>query len=118
MKKERKRVERELTQIAFANAADYMEVLESPQEGRLVRLTPTTGMSQKKRAALAGIKEGKSGVEVKLKDALKALELLCKLNGHFGEAKQPPGEGSMEELLEGLKELDKPAATEEEEDDL
>lgn len=118
MERERRKVEQELRRIAFANAADYVEVLECPQEGRLVRTIPTERLKDKQRAALAAIKESKGGVEVKLKDSLKALELLCKLNGLLGaEKKTEGGQGSFEELLEGLRELDPPPEPDEEGDD-
>lgn len=116
--RERSRIERELRQIAFANAADYVEILDSPDEGRLVRVLPSSGIKARQLAALAVIKEGKNGVEIKLKDSLKALELLCKLRGLLVTDKKQSGGDNLEELLEGLRELDSPLLDEEENDDL
>lgn len=118
--RERRRVERELKKIAYANAADYVEILENPQEGRLVKTVATAKLGGGRLSALAAVKEGKNGVEIKLKDSLKALELLCKLNGLLSpEKKDNGGQNSLEELLEGLRELENsPTEDEEEEDDL
>lgn len=116
--RERGKIERELRAIAFANAADYLEVLDSSQEDRWVRMKPTAALRRGQRAALASVKEGKNGVELKLKDSLKALELLCKLYGLLPGDKKPPGQGSLQELLEGLRELEEPVPDEEECDEL
>lgn len=101
----RRRVERELRYIAFANAADYLEILEAPQEGRLVKTMATSRLTVGKKAAIAAIKEGKNGVEVKLKDPIKAMELLCRLNGIMTQEAKQAEQGNLEELMKGLREL-------------
>ncbi|MEG0752648.1 MAG: hypothetical protein RR461_02355 [Angelakisella sp.] len=53
------------------------------------------------------------GMEVKLKDSIKALELLCKLHGFLGADKKESDTGQLDELIEGLRGT---AVAEEEED--
>ena len=90
----------ELARIAFANGTDFARVVsrEAPttiidDEGnpqqvmgsvQSVRLLDTKDVDPEKRAAIAGIKEGKYGIEVKSYDKVKALELLGQHLGLFG----------------------------------
>lgn len=79
----------ELVIIAKANAADFVQVTNrkeidkngNPVEVCRVRIKPTDEIDQGKIAALAGIRQSACGVEVKLYDKLKALELLMR---HMG----------------------------------
>jgi phage terminase small subunit len=68
----------ELSAIAFARATDYAEVKDG-----CVKIKNTSGMTEDQIRAIAGIKEGKFGIEVKLNDKEKALELLGKHLGMF-----------------------------------
>lgn len=68
----------ELAAIAFARATDYAEV----KKGTVV-IKDTDGLSDKQIKAIAGIKEGKFGIELKLNDKEKALELLGRHLGMF-----------------------------------
>lgn len=68
----------ELAAIAFARATDYAEV----KKGAVV-MKDTDGLSEKQIKAIAGIKEGKFGIELKLNDKEKALELLGRHLGMF-----------------------------------
>lgn len=68
----------ELAAIAFARATDYAEV----KKGSVV-IKDTDGLSEKQIKAIAGIKEGKFGIELKLNDKEKALELLGRHLGMF-----------------------------------
>lgn len=103
------RVIQELARVAFANGTDFARVVSSEQpvsvvddEGNLqnvmrkvqrVELIDTYQLNQEKRAAIAGIKEGKHGIEVSSYDKVKALELLGKHLGLFdGKAAQAPNE--------------------------
>jgi phage terminase small subunit len=72
----------ELAAIAFANGADYAKI---EGEGALshVEFTPTSKLDPMKLKAIAGIKESQSGMEVKLHDKLRAIELLDKYLGLF-----------------------------------
>ena len=62
----------ELAAIAFANGADFATV----NQNGIVRITPTSELPDEKRKAIASIKEGQYGTEVKVHDKVKALELL------------------------------------------
>lgn len=94
---------RELAAIAFSNTTDYAKVIEkdavtevdgnmepvldpdgNPVKYRTVELELTENLTQEQRSALAVIKKGRDGYEVKPYDKLKALELLGKHLGMFG----------------------------------
>lgn len=79
------RIIRELASIAFANGADFAEVIEL---GGLqtVEFKATKDLPAEKRAAIASIKSGSSGMEVKTYDKLKAMELLGKYLGYLNPA--------------------------------
>lgn len=86
------RVLRELARVAFADAADYVQVetriinrgeVKVPIE--LVVHKETAELSADQRAAIASIKQGAHGVEVKLHDKIKALELLGRHIGMFND---------------------------------
>lgn len=68
----------ELAAIAFAKVTDYANI----RHGQLV-LKDTQELTDTQIKALAGIKDGKFGVEVKLNDKEKALELLGRHLGMF-----------------------------------
>lgn len=100
---------RELARVAFANGTDFARIVSTPvpttvvdEEGNLqqvirrtqrVELVDTDRVTPEKRAAIAGIKEGKHGIEVKSYDKVRALELLGRHLGLFGEKDQVPTEG-------------------------
>ena len=87
------RVVKELARIAFANIADYLHVetqTRTKDDGtevtyQIVMLSETEDLSVDQRAAIAGIKQGANGVEVKLHDKIKALELLGRHIGMFND---------------------------------
>lgn len=72
------RVLEELAAIAFAKATDYAEI-----KGECVRIKDTDTLDEQQIRAIAGIKEGKFGIELKLNDKEKALELLGRHLGMF-----------------------------------
>ena len=72
------RVLQELAAIAFARAADFAEVKNDH-----VIIKDTAELTEQQIRAIAGIKEGKFGIEVKLNDKEKALELLGRHLGMF-----------------------------------
>ena len=86
-------VVKELARIAFADATDYVQVETRTVEKndgtelsyQTVTLTETAELSADQRAAIAGIKQGTNGVEVKLHDKIKALELLGRHIGMFND---------------------------------
>ena len=86
------RVVMELARVAFADATDYVQVetriinkgdIEVPIE--LAVHKETAELSADQRAAIASIKQGANGVEIKLHDKIKALELLGRHIGMFND---------------------------------
>lgn len=61
------RVIEELAAIAFAKATDFVQI----SHGNVI-LTDTSKLSENQIKAIAGIKEGKNGIELKLNDKEKA----------------------------------------------
>ena len=74
------RVLREIAAIAFADIGDIVSV-----SGGAVCLANTNELPEEKRKMISGIKEGREGVEVKMYDRLRALELLGRHLGMFDE---------------------------------
>lgn len=86
------RVVKELARVAFADATDYVQVetriinrgeVKVPIE--LAVHKETAELSADQRAAIASIKQGANGVEIKLHDKIKALELLGRHIGMFND---------------------------------
>ena len=75
------RVLAELSAIAFAKATDYVEV----SNDGAVKIKATANLTDEQKKAIAGIKEGANGVEVKLVDKTKALEMLSRHLGLFND---------------------------------
>lgn len=69
----------ELMKIAKADGTQFAEVRK---RGR-VYLVPTEDLTPEQRAAVASIKKGKNGTEIKTYDKVKALELLGRHLGLF-----------------------------------
>ena len=80
------RVIEELAAIAFARATDYT-IIENGQ----VKLKDTKQLTDTQIKAIAGIKDGKFGVEVKLNDKEKALEMLGRHLGMFKDKVEVSG---------------------------
>lgn len=96
------RVLEELAAIAFARATDFAEV-----KGGFVIIKDTAGLSEQQIKAIAGIKEGKFGVELKLNDKEKALELLGRHLGMFKDRMEVSGleeqQKKLGDILEQLR---------------
>lgn len=71
----------ELSAIAFAKATDYVEV----DNNGSVKIKPTSELTTEQKKAIAGIKEGANGIEIKLVDKTKALEMLSRHLGLFND---------------------------------
>lgn len=80
------RVLKELAAIAFAKATDYAEV----KDGQ-VNIKDTANLDEQQIRAIAGIKEGKFGIEVKLNNKEQALELLGRHLGMFKDKLEVSG---------------------------
>lgn len=103
---------RELAMIAFSNAADYASIIEkqavintengvavslfdedgNPVMYRTVEPVLTAELTEEQKRALAVIKKGKDGFEVKPYDKVRALELLGKHLGMFTEKVEMSGQ--------------------------
>ncbi|QNO17345.1 terminase small subunit [Caproicibacterium amylolyticum] len=92
------RVLQELAAIGFARGTDYAQVTKSGA----VAIKPTDQLNDQQKAAVTGIKETQAGVEVKLADKVKALELLGKHLGMFDGASQS---ADIEDLADLRKEV-------------
>lgn len=95
----------ELAKIAFANGAEYAKVVGC---GTGVELKDTDELTGNQRAAIASIKEGKFGIEVKTYDKVQALELLGKHLGLFDSRSGhvPASENNLLEVILNTEEVD------------
>lgn len=114
-------VVREIAAIAFSNPSDFFKIIDrpitaggipvldengNPKTYKDVEFVNTDNLSPESKKAIAGIKQGSNGLEVKLNDKLKALELLGRHLGMFkdkievkGEINNPYKELTTEQLL-------------------
>ena len=95
------RVIKELAAIAFARATDYVEIRGNGVCGTVV-IKPTTDLSDEQVRAIAGIKEGANGIEIKLNDKEKALELLGRHLGMFKDKVEVSGLDEEKSKLDAL----------------
>lgn len=95
------RVIKELAAVAFANGTDFAQIRS---DGYVV-FTPTEALTDEQKKAVASIKEGKFGIEVKTYDKIQALELLGKYLGLFSDQR---GAQTQEKnnLLEAIKDIE------------
>lgn len=92
----------ELAAIAFADVTDYVQITE--HEGMpMVELTPTKDIPIRKRAAIASIKQGNNGIEIKLHNKLDALDKLGRHLGMFKERDIENEELADDGFLEALE---------------
>lgn len=82
---------RELAKIGFANVTDFVTIKRDGEAAK-VEVKPTAEMPREKMGAIAGIKEGANGIEIKLNDKNKALELLGKHLGMFRDKTEISGD--------------------------
>lgn len=85
------RVIQELAKIAFAKITDYVEV-QSDGVKNIVVVKSTEELSKNQVSAIAGIKQGKYGIEVKLNDKERALEMLGRHLGMWNDKINISGE--------------------------
>lgn len=91
------RVIEELAAIAFAKATDFVQIVDEK-----VTWTDTENLSEKQSRAIAEIKEGKFGIELKLNDKEKALELLGRHLGMFKDKLEVTGLEAEQSKLDDL----------------
>ncbi len=95
------RVLEELAAIALEKATDYAEV----KDGQVI-VKNTEELDEQQIRAIAGIKEGKFGIEVKLNDKLKAIELIGRHLGMFKDKLEVAGlEDEKKKLADILEQL-------------
>lgn len=90
------RVLQELAYIAFARVTDYATVKDD-----VVKIKNTDELTEEQIRAISGIKEGKFGIELKLNDKEKALELLGRHLGMWNDkldVKTPAIDDSIKEM--------------------
>ena len=96
------RVIEELAAIAFARATDFAQIVN----GNVV-LTNTADLTESQIKAIAGIKEGKFGIELKLNDKEKALELLGRHLGMFKDKLEVSGldeeKNKLDDILQQMR---------------
>lgn len=93
------RVVQELAAIAFARATDYAEVRYNGVNSVVV-IKPTAELSDEQICAIAGIKEGANGIEIKLNDKEKALELLGRHLGMWNDKLDVAGDMVMKIVVD------------------
>lgn len=100
---ENEKILAELAAIGFARASDYMTV----QDGA-VTYRDWEQLSEREKAAVAGVEKGSSGLKIKLYDKMKALELLGKALGLFdGDAVRSQDSNLLEAIVAATdKEVD------------
>ncbi len=91
------RVIEELAAIAFARVTDFTQIVD----GKVV-WTDTEKLSEEQSRAIAEIKEGKFGIELKLNDKEKALELLGRHLGMFKDKLEVTGLEAEQTKLDDL----------------
>lgn len=99
------KVVRELAAIAFSDIADYVRVQDHGGLS-MVEITPTSEIPESKRAAIASIKQGNNGIEVKLHNKLDALDKLGRHLGMFKDKADEEQDGQLDKLLKAVKEID------------
>lgn len=91
------RVIQALAEIAFADVTDVVTV----QDGEVL-YCDTSRLSKNQRAAIAGIKKGVAGIEVRFHDKTKALELLGKHLGLWEQRRAEDESGVRVVMAEGI----------------
>lgn len=94
-------VVQELAAIAFARATDYVTV-RANGPAAMVCIKSTDELSDDQVRAIAGIKEGANGIEIKLNDKEKALELLGRHLGMWNDKLQMSGQVETNNPYAGL----------------
>ncbi|MDF2951740.1 MAG: terminase small subunit [Anaerocolumna sp.] len=108
----------ELTAIGFSNATDYVQIVEEPiivnghyvkdpdtgqlRKETVVKIIPTDKLPEDKKKAIAGIKEGRYGIELITCDKVKALELLGRHLGMFKDKVEITGLNEEKGKLDGI----------------
>lgn len=92
---------KELAKIGFADVTDFVTI-EDKGVYKAVQVKTTDEMPGDKLGAIAGIKEGANGIEIKLNDKGKALELIGRHLGMFKDKLEVSGEVKTNNPYENL----------------
>lgn len=95
------RVLQELAAIGFSRTTDFVKITA---DGR-VKLTPTDELTVEQGRAVASIKEGKHGVELRLYDKLGALHLIGRHIGMFTGKESQQDEVEDDGLMSALDKI-------------
>lgn len=96
----------ELTAIAFSDFTKFVSLETIPDKGQVMTVSDTAVIGKNDRRAVCSIRAGTKGVEVKLYDKIKALELLGRTCGVFGD-KQNSERDAVDQLRSLFEESDK-----------
>lgn len=80
----KKAVLNELAAIAFSDFSKFAKVDVDEKGEQVIILTDTGKLSADSRKALCSVKAGTKGIEIKLYDKLRALEILGRVCGIYG----------------------------------
>lgn len=113
---------REIANIAFSNAADYVQVIEKDAtaeiDGKMIAILDGEGnrvkyktvepvltaeLSKEQQKALSIIKRGRDGFEVRPYDKLKALELLGRHLGMWDKKEEEQAEKADDGFIDALR---------------
>lgn len=78
----------ELAAIAFSDFSKFVTVESDEERGQVMVITDTALLKSDARKAVAAAKMGTKGIEIKLYDKLRALEILGRVCGIFGGGDQ------------------------------
>ena len=102
---DKKKILRELSAAAFSDYTDFVSVETLPDGTQALTVTDTAILRPRARRAVAAIKTGTKGIEIKLYDKIKALELMGRSIGMFTDKDSDSEKELMERLstmLEGV----------------
>ncbi len=120
------KVLKELAKIGFAKGTDFAKVILKqgarikfdtegkeiglePYEYQTVEIVNSEELTEDSKSAIAGIKQGANGIEIKLNDKVKALELIGRHLGMFSDKLELSGgintnSDKLDKILEQLNE--------------
>ena len=101
MKISKNRIIRYLAAIAFTDFTRFAEVAVNENGDQCLVIKDTVGLKPSERHAIASMKVGTKGIEIKPYDRLKAIEMLARFLGLFES-----GDDEIEALRELFTELD------------
>ena len=102
------RVLQELAVLAYSDITDYVDIDVTPSKAvpgayeQSIILRNTSDMPKDKTRVLSSVKEGQCGIEIKLYDKLKAIELIGKHLGMFTDKSEVKMTVTVEDYLKSL----------------